>query len=81
MTGATLPDIEALRNQALLAGALDPMSPPFQLVEYDKSSGGFLSVPCNDIGFREAIETTAGLIESRRDWPAPSTNCRSSISL
>jgi hypothetical protein len=67
MTGTTLPDFEALRNQALLKGALDPMSLRFQLVEYDKSSGELLSVPCADIGFREAIVTTAGLIESRRD--------------
>jgi hypothetical protein len=67
MRGPTLPDLEALRNQALFAGARDPMSLRFQIVEYDKSSGEFLSVPYNDIGFREAILTTAGLIESRRD--------------
>jgi hypothetical protein len=67
MTATTLPDPEALRIQALFAGALDPMSLRFQIVEYDKSSGEFLSVACRDIGFREAIETTAGLIESRRN--------------
>jgi len=61
-----LPDFEALRKQALFAGAMDPMSLRFQLVEYDKSSGELLSVPSTDIGFREAIETTACLIESRR---------------
>ena len=61
------PDLEALRNEALFAGALDPMSLRFQIVEYDKSSGEFLSVPCEDIGFREAIETTAGLIRKRQD--------------
>jgi hypothetical protein len=67
MKGTTLPDLEALRNQALFAGALDPMSLRFQIVEYDKSSGELLSIPCDDIGFGEAIETTAGLIEPRRD--------------
>ena len=59
--------MEALRNEALFAGALDPMTLRFQIVEYDKSSGELLSVPCEDLGFREAIETTAGLIEERRD--------------
>ena len=66
-TGMQLPDLEALRNEAMFAGALDPMSLRFQIVEYDKCSGEMLGVPCNDIGFREAIETTASLIERRRD--------------
>jgi len=61
-----IPDLEALRNEALFAGALDPMSLRFQVVEYDKSSGEVLSVPCENLGFREAIETTACLIEKRR---------------
>ena len=61
------PDLEALRNEAMFAGALDPMSLRFQIIEYDKSSGELLSVPCNNIGFREAVETTAGLIQKRRD--------------
>ena len=67
MTVTTLPDLEALRNQALFAGALDPMSLRFQIVEYNKSSGELLGVRCADIGFRDAIQTTAGMIESRRD--------------
>ncbi len=62
-----MPELDALRNEAIFAGALDPMSLRFQIVEYDKSSGELLGVPCDDIGFREAIETTAGLIERRRD--------------
>jgi hypothetical protein len=62
-----MPDLESLRNEALFAGALDPMSLRFQIVEYDKSSGALLSVRCNDIGFREAVETTAGLIGQRQD--------------
>jgi hypothetical protein len=63
----TLPDLDAVRNEALLAGALDPISLRFQIIEFDKSSGELLSILCNDIGFREAIETTASLIEARRD--------------
>jgi hypothetical protein len=62
-----MPDFDALRNEALFAGALDPMSLRFQVVEYDKTSGKFLSVPCENLGFREAIETTAGLIQKRQD--------------
>lgn len=61
-----MPDLEALRHEVLFAGALDPMSLRFQVVEYDKSSGEVLSVACENLGFREAIETTAGLIEKRR---------------
>ena len=67
MTGTTLPDLDALRNEALLAGALDPITLRFQIIEYDKSSGELLSIPCSDIGFREAVETAAGLIGARRD--------------
>jgi hypothetical protein len=67
MTGTHTPDLDALRNEALFAGALDPMSLRFQIVEYDKCSGELLGVRCNDIGFREAIEKTAGLIERRQD--------------
>ena len=66
-TGTSTPDLDALRNEALFAGALDPMTLRFQIVEYDKSSGELLGVRCNDIGFREAIEHTAGLIERRQD--------------
>ena len=37
MTEVTLPNIKALRSQALIAGALDPMSLRFRIVEYDRS--------------------------------------------
>jgi hypothetical protein len=67
MPDMQLPDVEALRNEAVFAGALDPMSLRFKIVEYDKWSGEMLGVPCGDIGFSEAIEKTAGLIERRRD--------------
>ena len=66
-TGMTMPDFETLRNEAMFAGALDPMTLRFQIVEYDKFSGELLGVPSNDLGFREAIETTAGLIEAHQD--------------
>lgn len=58
-----MPNIESLRNEAIFAGAMDPMTLRFQIVEYDKFSGELLSVPGGDLGFQEAIETTAELIE------------------
>ena len=39
----------------------------FRVVEYDKASGELLGVPMQDIGFREAIEKTAWLIQTRGD--------------
>ncbi len=39
----------------------------FRVVEYDKASGELLSVPIWDIGFADAVEKTARLIESRAD--------------
>ena len=66
-TGMQMPELDAIRHEAIFAGALDPMSLRFKIVEYDKASGELLGVPCGDIGFREAIEKTAGLIEHRRD--------------
>lgn len=67
MPETTLPDLETVRNQALLEGALDPMTLRFRIVEYDKSSGALLSTPCVDVGFTEALAIAAKLIESRRD--------------
>ena len=61
------PDVNALRSEALLAGALDPMSLRFRIVEYAKSTGDVLGIPFTDLGFREAIETASSLIEFRRD--------------
>jgi len=37
----------------------------FRVVEYDKVSGELLGIPMHDIGFSEAIEKTARLIQSR----------------
>jgi hypothetical protein len=67
MTGAELPDFETLRNEAIFAGALDPMSLRFRIVEYHKSSGELIGVPCADAGFQEAIATAAALVASRHD--------------
>jgi len=66
-TVQSLPDLQSIRNEAISAGALDPMSLRFRVVEYDKASGELLGVPMQDIGFYEAIEKTARLIEIRSD--------------
>lgn len=62
-----LPDLQMIRNEALSAGALDPMHLRFRVVEYDKVSGELLGVPMQDIGLSEAIEKTAHLIQVRGD--------------
>lgn len=62
-----LPDLQAIRSEALSAGALDPTTLRFRVVEYDKVSGECLGVPMQDIGLSEAIEKTARLIEKRVD--------------
>ena len=49
--GMQMPNLESLRNEALFAGALDPMTLRFQIVEYDKFSGELLSIPGGDLGF------------------------------
>jgi hypothetical protein len=64
---STEPDIQALCDQAMQAGALDPMTLRFRVVEYDKFDGKFVSVPFDDIGFPEALEQTADLVRTRSD--------------
>jgi hypothetical protein len=62
-----LPDLQTIRNEALSAGALDPLNLRFRVVEYDKASGQVLGIPMQDIGLGEAIEKTAHLIQLRGD--------------
>jgi hypothetical protein len=62
-----LPDLQAIRNEALLAGALDPTTLRFRILELDKFDGTLLSVPSEDIGFSEALERTAKLVRMRID--------------
>jgi hypothetical protein len=60
-------DIESLCAEALQAGALDPMTLRFRVVEYDKFDGTLVGVPFDDIGFPEALEQTADLVRTRGD--------------
>lgn len=60
-----MPDIQALRNEVINGGAIDPMTLRFKIVEYHKSSGEQLEIHAHDLGFRAAIETAASLIPGR----------------
>ena len=60
-----MPDFQAIRNEAINGGAIDPMTLRFQIVEYHKASGEQLGVLARDLGFRAAIEKAASLIPVR----------------
>jgi hypothetical protein len=62
---AQLPDLQAIRNEALLAGAIDPTTLRFRILELDKFDGTLLSIPSEDIGLSEALEQTASLVRAR----------------
>jgi hypothetical protein len=60
-------DLQAIRNEALLAGAVDPTTLRFRLLELDKFDGTILSVPSENIGLSEALEQAAALVRVRLD--------------
>jgi len=60
-------DIQSLCAEAVQAGAMDPMTLRFRVVEYDKFDGTLVGVPFDDIGFPEALEQTADLVRTRSD--------------
>ncbi len=60
-------DFQAIRNEALLAGAVDPATLRFRLLELDKFDGTILSVPSENIGLSEALEQAASLVRVRLD--------------
>lgn len=65
--GVVLPDPQTIRNQALLAGGVDPMFLRFRLVELEQQTGEVLGIQAHDIGFREAVEMTKSLLRDGRD--------------
>ena len=60
-------DVQAIRNDAVLSGGVDPMSLRFRVLEYCSWSGELLGVPVTDLGFPEAVETTQALIARKKD--------------
>ena len=63
----SLPDANIIRDSALRAGAMDPDTLRFQVVEFDKFDGTMLGVAADDIGFSEAIEFTHNLTKTHVD--------------
>lgn len=61
----SLPDFQALRNEVISGGAIDPMTLRFKIVEYNKASGEQLGILADDLGFRAAVEKAASLIPRR----------------
>ena len=60
-----IPDLNAVRTEALSAGAMDPAIFRFCILEFDKDSGELLGMPAEDVGLAEGIRKTARLVESR----------------
>src|SRR5580658_3826478 len=60
-------DFQAIRNEAMLAGAVDPTTLRFRLLELDKFDGKILSVASENIGLSEALEQAATLVRVRVD--------------
>jgi hypothetical protein len=52
------PDVEELRAEAIRAGAVDPMGLRFRIIRRHRSSGEVVEVKADNLGFREAVETT-----------------------
>ena len=66
-TSSSAPDVWAMRDEAIRAGGIDPMSLRFRIVEVQKSNGELLGVPLENVGFRDAVEKTAALIGAREE--------------
>ena len=60
-----LPDLQAIRAEAIDGGGVDPMSLRFKIVEYHKESGRQLAILDCNLGFQDAIEKAASLIPVR----------------
>jgi predicted metalloprotease len=62
-----IPDPNTIRDQALIAGGVDPMFLRFRVVELEQETGQVLGIQAYDIGFREAVEMTQSLLQDGRD--------------
>lgn len=61
------PNPDSIRDSALRAGAIDPVTLRFQVVEFDKFDGTLLGVAAEDIGFSEALAFTHNLTKTHVD--------------
>ena len=57
------PGADRIREEAILAGGMDPFAMRFRVVEYEKATGERLRIQLYDLGFVEALEKTQTLIQ------------------
>jgi hypothetical protein len=62
-----IPDYQAIRHEAMMAGGIDLMSLRFRVVEYEKATGEMIGVAIEEAGFRTAVEETQALIRENSD--------------
>jgi hypothetical protein len=61
------PEIHAIREHAVIAGAIDPLTLRFRILHYRESTGELIGVRGDDLGFGEAVTRARGLIERHSD--------------
>lgn len=61
------PNPNAIRDSALRAGAIDPVTLRFQVVEFDKFDGSMIGVAAENIGFTEGLAFTHSLTRTHAD--------------
>jgi hypothetical protein len=61
------PNPQSIRNDALIAGGVDPMNLRFRVVEFAQETGQMVGVQAHNVGFQEAVEMTENLLRDRRD--------------
>jgi len=60
------PNADALRREAIRAGAMGTMALRFRIVAYDRVSGKRVGVQDENTSFRDAVEKAAGLIQAQQ---------------
>lgn len=67
MQSVSQTEVQTYRDEATAAGAVDPMTLRFRVVEYDKFDGTLVGVPFDDLAFDVAVERTEDLIRLHAD--------------
>jgi hypothetical protein len=60
-------DFDAIREHAIHAGGIDPLTLRFRIVQYRESTGEVVGIRADDLGFREAVIKVSGLLRSNSD--------------
>lgn len=61
------PEVDAIREHAVDAGAVDPLMLRFRILHYRESTGELIGIRGDDLGFSEAVTRTRGLVERHSD--------------